>query len=341
MPSSISKKSVTFPKVSIIIPTLNAQNVLSKCLCSIKKQTLKDCEILIIDGGSTDNTQKIAKKYKAKIVANPLKTAEAGKATGLKAASGTFIALIDSDNVLPHPKWLQNMLSPFTDPQIIGSEPIRFTYRPHAGFIERYSALLGANDPYAYFTSNYDRFSYLSGKWTGLPIKTEDKKNYLKLKIENPKLIPTIGANGTVFRKSFLEKNFTGNYLFDIDILAAAKKPLYFAKVKEGIIHSFCESSISKFYKKQQRRITDYYVFRQYRRYHWESTNSQAILFLLYSFLVLPSLFDSFRGFIKKPDFAWFFHPLASFGTAVIYFFVTLKYKLGLLKALNRDQWRQ
>ena len=341
MPLNISKNSVTSPKLSIIIPTLNAQRVLTHCLRAIDKQKFKDYEILILDGGSTDNTLKIAKKYHCQIFQNSLKTAEAGKALGLKKAAGKFVALIDSDNFLPHSNWFDNMLIPFADKDIIGSEPIRFTYRPHGGFIERYSALLGVNDPYSYFTGNYDRYSYLSNKWTGLPIKSEDKDNYLKLKIDNPALIPTIGANGTIFRKDFLQKNFSGDYLFDIDILAAAKTPLYFAKVKEGIIHTFCESSIFKFIKKQQRRVTDYYTYKAHRQYQWSRANNKIIPFTLYSILIFPSLFDAIRGFIKKPDPAWFFHPLACFVTVIIYATTTIKHKLGLLKSLDRNQWRQ
>lgn len=326
--------------LSIIIPTLNANKVLKTCLNSIIRQTFIDYEILIVDGGSTDSTLKIAKNYKCKVIKNPLKTAEAAKAIGLKNATGKYIALIDSDNILPSNNWLYQMLLPFNDPDIIGSEPISFTYRKNAGYIERYSALIGANDPFAYINGNYDRYSYLSNKWTSLKLKTEDKKSYLKLKIEDSRFIPTIGANGTIFNKDFLNKFFKGDYLFDIDILAMAPKPLYFAKVKIGIIHTFCESSLSKFLRKQKRRLTDYYIYKNNRQYKWQNS-SFPIKFTLYSLLIVPSLFDSIRGFIKKPDFAWFFHPLACYLTWWIYFIVTLKYKLHLLKPLERNQWRQ
>ena len=331
---------MTSPLISFVIPTLNSGSILTKCLDSIKKQLMTDYEIVIADGGSTDNTLKIAKKYHCKIVNNKLKTAEAGKAIGLRKATGEFIALIDSDNILPDKKWLSDMLLPFSDPKIIGSEPISFTYRKNAGYIERYSALLGANDPFAYINGNYDRYSYLSDKWTNLKIDTEDKKSYIKLKIKDNNILPTIGANGTIFRKNFLNKFFKGDYLFDIDVLAMAPKPLYFAKVKTGIIHTFCESSLSKFIKKQKRRLTDYYIYKDKRLYQWES-QSHVLGFTLYSLLIIPSLFDSIRGFVKKPDFAWFFHPLACFLTWWIYFIVTLKYKFHLLKPFTRHHWHQ
>ena len=167
----MSKNSKTSLKISIVIPTLNCAIILKKCLLSIKKQSYKNYEIIIADGGSTDKTLTLAKKYHCHIIKNSLKTAEAGKAVGVKAAKGEYVALIDSDNILPNKYWLSQMLLPFEDANIIGSEPIAFTYRKNAGFIERYSALLGANDPYAYFSGNYDRYSYLSNKWTNIKIK--------------------------------------------------------------------------------------------------------------------------------------------------------------------------
>jgi glycosyltransferase involved in cell wall biosynthesis len=191
---------VISPKISILIPTLNCAKSLKLCLQSIKSQKYSNYEIIIADGGSTDNTLSIAKEYKCKIYFNPLKTAEAGKAVALNKATGELVALIDSDNILPTADWLSKMVFPFLDQDIIASEPIRFTYRRHSGFIERYSALLGANDPLAYFMGIYDRFSTLSSTWTGIKLKTINRSQYLKIKIDNLKKIPTIGANGTLFK---------------------------------------------------------------------------------------------------------------------------------------------
>lgn len=130
--------------VDIIIPTLNASKVLDTCLKSITKQNYpkNKVNILIIDGGSSDTTLSIAKKYNCKIIYNPLKTAESGKALGLNKSKSNFVALIDSDNILPDKTWLSKMLLPFKDKKIICSEPLSFTYRPKAGYIERYSSLL-------------------------------------------------------------------------------------------------------------------------------------------------------------------------------------------------------
>ena len=335
--------------ISFIIPTLNAASVLETCLKAIKKQTLASSkyEIIIADGGSTDNTIKIAKKYKAKIFKNPLKTAEAGKAVGVKNANGKYIALIDSDNIIPTKKWLEtnlNILEKNND--LIGIEPLFFTYRPKAGFIERYSALTGVNDPYAFVSGVYDRKNYINFKWTGLKIDQIDKGKYIKIKLKPDSSIPTIGANGTIFRTDFLKKNLTSDYLFDIDIIARFlskhKKTIYFAKVKQGIIHTFCESSIKKFIRKQNRRITDYFYYQNLREFNWSQTNKLGIIgFIVYILLIIPMFFDTFRGFIHKPDKAWFFHPIACVITLYLYTINTIKNKFGLLKQLDRQKWQQ
>ena len=336
-------------KISFIIPTLNAQKVLEDCLKSISKQNFSssDYEILIIDGGSTDNTIDIAKKYNSIILNNPLKTAEAGKAVGIRHASGKYTCLIDSDNILPKNNWLSQMLIPLEDDEkIIGSEPIEFTYRPKSGLVERYSALIGANDPYAFVTGVSDRKNYIDNLWTHLKIEQIDKDKYILVKLKPCQPIPTIGANGTIFRTEFLKNNLKSDYLFDIDIISQVIseniKPLYFAKVKSGIIHTYCESSIKKFVRKQNRRIIDYYFYQNLRQYNWGQTNKfGTIKFVLYTALVFPSLFDSLRGFLNKPDIAWFFHPLACFITLYLYTINTIKYRLGLLKQLDRQQWQQ
>lgn len=336
-------------KVSFIIPTLNAETVLDTCLKSIAIQNFdsKLYEIIIVDGGSNDKTIEIAKKYNCVILENPLKTAEAGKAVGVKKAKGEYIALIDSDNILPNKNWLKLSLFPLdNDKNIIGSEPISFTYRKKSGFMERYSALIGANDPYAFVTGVYDRKNYINNKWTGLKIKYVEYSEYLKITLNPNQQISTIGANGTIFRTDFLKKHLKSDYLFDIDIISQvlneSQKPIYFAKTKTSIIHTFCESSLVKFVKKQKRRLVDYYYYKSKRTYNWEKTNNLGQLkFILYSLFIIPAFLDSIRGFIKKPDFVWFIHPIICLITLYLYTTITLKYKFGILKPQDRSKWRQ
>ncbi len=333
--------------LSIVIPTLNAQLQLKQCLASIRSQSYPQnkIEIIVADGGSTDNTLKIAKFYKCRIVKNKLKTAEAGKAAGLTFSRGLYVAFIDSDNILPDPNWLKSMLAPFKNTSIVISEPWAFTYRRHAGFIERYSSLIGSNDPYSYICGSYDRFSLLSGNWTGLPLNQHNYKSFIQVNLTSSTSLPTIGANGTIFRSSFLRLLNIDKYLFDIDLISSylnSHSNITIAKVKTGIIHTYCESSIQKFIRKQTRRMTDYYIYRNLRLFNWQKSNTSCIpKFIIYTLSIVLPILDSFKGFFKKPDPAWFFHPIACLLSLWIYGLVTIKSWLGLLTPLKRNLWHQ
>lgn len=91
-------------KVSIIIPVYNVEKYLPKCLDSLVNQTLKDIEIILVNDGSPDDSQKIiddyAKKY-PKIIKSYIKeNGGQGSARnyGLKKATGEYIGYVDSDD---------------------------------------------------------------------------------------------------------------------------------------------------------------------------------------------------------------------------------------------------
>lgn len=333
------------PSISIVIPTLNAEGPLPECLKRISVQNYpKDkLEIVIADGGSTDKTVEIAKKFGARVVLNKLKTGEAGKAAGVKAAKGEIVALVDSDNYLPGRTWLKKMVVPFADPEVIGSEPIEYTYRKSDGYITRYCALIGMNDPICLFLGNYDRWNYLNQNWTGLPVKTQDKGNWLKLTLEKYKM-PTIGANGTMIRRALIMNKFN-DYLFDIDEIYGLmeKGQNKFAKVNVGIIHVF-SGTVRTFIRKQKRRIKDYAYYQKLgiRKYPWSKLNKIGFIkFVLYSALWLPTFGQAVVGYIKKPDMAWFFHPLACWLTLWVYGTGRIGQLIFGAKELNRAGWKQ
>lgn len=346
------------PTISIVIPTLNSAKTIRECIESIAMQDYPEdkIEIIIADGGSMDGTIEIAQRYTDKIYPNPLKTGEAGKAAGLKHAKNDIIAFIDSDNILPDEDWLKRMVEPFEDPQIIASEPIEYTYRAADGYITRYCALLGMNDPLCLFLGNYDRYCTLTGQWTEMPHKEEDKGGYLKIGLDK-KHLPTIGANGFLIRRSVLERCSIGDYLFDIDVIYELlnpinpinpinsmnpTNPIRFAKVKTGIIHIF-SGNMRTFARKQKRRVRDYLYYNQLgvRRYPWNKLNKMGLTrFILSCLFLFPLIFQSVDGYIKKPDIAWFFHPFACWITLWQYGWGRIRGFFGV-KELKREGWGQ
>ena len=336
------------PSISVVIPTLNSGSVLEKCLksISIQKYPKSKVEILIGDGGSTDDTLSIAKKYGVKIISNKLKTGESGKAVAVKEAKGDLIALIDSDNILPNNHWFADMVKPFEDQEIILSEPIKYSYRKSDPYLTRYFSLLGMNDPICLFIGNYDRHSYITERWTDLKFLEVKKGGYIKVTLDH-KPIPTIGANGTIFRKDILQKAVkNSDYLFDIDILLkiiSSDKKVKIAKVYTGIVHTFVENDARKFFRKQLRRMNDmsFHRAKKNREVDWESSFMPGILkFVLSCALILPILFQTLVGYFRKPDSAWLFHPIACYSTLIIYIYGWIRGKI-LPAESNRVNWKQ
>lgn len=337
---------INLPDIDVIVPTLNAASVLNLCLGSLKKQKYprQKIHLYIVDGGSTDTTTTVAVSYGAIILQNPLKSGESGKAVGYHHSHSQYVFFLDSDNILPSHHWLTTMMAPLVRHQsIVGVEPIRFTYRRQAGYIERYSSLFGANDPYTFVVGTYDRENKINYRWTNLTVNSKKYPGYIHCVFQPLSPIPTIGANGTIYRRSFLDQVRINDYVFDVDIipqfLKEQQSSVIFAKVDTSIIHTYCEASFTKFLRKQERRVRDLYSHSASRYY--PSSYWPQVKFSLYSLSIMFPLFDAIRGYRHLPDIAWFFHPLACITTLYIYSKVTLLHWLGQNVSLSRRQWSQ
>lgn len=322
------------PSISIVVPTYDSERTLTQCLESIVKQDYPrdKVEIIIVDGGSKDKTLDVARKYKVnRILNNPLRTGEAGKAVGVKAARNEIIALIDSDNILDSKDWLSKMVNPFKDSKIVGSEPLYYTYRVQDSLIVRYCALIGANDPLCIYLGNFDRYCYFKKTWTEIPIRTVDRGDYLQIELGKNK-VPTVGANGFLVRSEALTKVKYTPYLFDVDLVfqLVERGQNMFAKVKNGVIHLFADD-VRGFIKKTYRRIRDYlqYEERGARKYPWMKINKiQLMSFIISTLLIAPLLRDSIKGYKEIPDRAWLFHPVACWLTLIVYGTSSIFHKL-------------
>lgn len=91
------------PKLSIIIPIYNAQNTLRKCLDSILEQEYTDYEIILINDGSQDSSEKIILEYekennKIKYISKENSGVADSRNIGVKNATGEYIVFVDSDD---------------------------------------------------------------------------------------------------------------------------------------------------------------------------------------------------------------------------------------------------
>lgn len=335
--------------ISIIIPTLNSGRVLSSCLQSIFAQSYPShlISVYIVDGGSTDNTRSVAASFGAIVIDNPLRTAEAAKALAIRHCPTELIALIDSDNILPDSNWLHKMVQPFSHPDIQATEPMYMTYRPSDGYITRYCALMGMVDPVCYYVGNYDRWNHIDNAWTRLNVPTAHYNTYSIAILKANTTSPTIGANGTLIRTAFAKRALHDSvYYFDVDIFhpSSAFTPIVIAKVQASIVHIYC-TTLSDVWRKQYRRINDYYFFtaQGVRTRYLENDNwPHYIRFCIDAFLFFPILSHVFRGLKENPDLAWFAHIPMCYITLYIYVTTTIKCKwLGMSASVSRERWKQ
>jgi len=330
--------------VSVLVPTLNSARTLGACLDALGAQDYPSelVEVIVADGGSNDATVAIATARGAHVVPNPLVSGEAGKAAALRAAHGDLVALIDSDNIVVGADWLRRMTAPFTDPSIVASEPIAFSAMRSDTVIDRYCAIFGVNDPLCYFLGNYDRMSAASGRWTTLPLHVDDRGDYLAIDLDRA-LLPTFGANGTLYRREVLQAYVT-DFLMDVDIpvrIAQERKGLRFAKVRTSVRHLFCRDT-GAFVRKQKRRIRDFFAAPkagEARAYPWRALLGAGIAKFVFSCVtVIPLLAQSVRAYGRSRDAAAFFHPIACWLTLYVY---GANFLFARGKALGRAGWRQ
>lgn len=93
------------PFLSIIVPVYNAGNYLQGCVDSILCQKGCDFELLLVDDGSTDGSEKICDDYasedsRIKVIHRKNGGASSARNTGLRNASGEWVMFVDSDDML-------------------------------------------------------------------------------------------------------------------------------------------------------------------------------------------------------------------------------------------------
>lgn len=111
--------------VSVIIPVHNGDRDLPALLDCLKLQTLPPMQVeyLIVDNQSSDRTYPIlqaAAQTNSQIIplqATKIQSAYAARNVGIKASKGEFLVFTDAD-CRPQPDWLENLISPFEQPQI-------------------------------------------------------------------------------------------------------------------------------------------------------------------------------------------------------------------------------
>lgn len=337
------KRTNKLPTISVVTATKNSIRTIEQCLSSIRHQEYpqENIEIIIADGGSTDGTLNIAQTYGASVVSvdTSLQNAEYNKSIGISKAKNEIIAMIDHDNILPHTKWFSRMVRPFMErADVVGVETLRYLYEPQGTLLDRYFALFGSGDPLVWYLGKTDRLSYMYDEYT-LAGRVLQKKPYYVVQFTEDTM-PTIGANGFLVRrdKLFAYADVRPGHYFDMDVNIDLIRSGFstYAFVDQGIIHKTGYGSIWYYFKRRMLFMDQYHmggknsVRGKYRRFHMVSTkNARRLIFAVVASLTLViPLIDSFRGWLRVRDRAWFLHPLMAIGFVLVYSWVIMKHSI-------------
>lgn len=101
--------------VSVVVPVYNKKKYLRRCIDSILKQQYESLEIILVDDGSFDGSEKICDQYseidaRVKVVHKNNGGLSSARNKGIEIATGKYIVFIDSDDIV-HPEYIERMVS--------------------------------------------------------------------------------------------------------------------------------------------------------------------------------------------------------------------------------------
>lgn len=118
-------------RYSVIIPVYNSKSIISRCLNALETQTIDPqmYEVIVVDDGSADDTPEIIAADFPWVRVLPIKHGgpSVARNAGAQLARGEFLLFTDSD-CMPMGDWIEKMIAPFGDPDIVG---VKGVYRSH------------------------------------------------------------------------------------------------------------------------------------------------------------------------------------------------------------------
>ena len=321
------------PKISVVTCTYNGERIIERYFEYLFSQDypLNKIEVILADGGSTDKTLDIIKKYREKypknikFLNNPAKT-KVGRGKGADIATrkskGEFLVLIDQDNLLIQKDWLRKMVKTLLDnPDIIGVQS-RHSRVKNSSLIDKYLNSIGIEDPFVIdyalnpqITFNPKKFQY-------------NKKGKFYVYNINEKNFYYAGDNGYITRrKEFFENK---GYTQDIDNfyrMALSKKKYKIAVLKNSKLHHNSALSMKHLLNKKVFYVRKY-LGENYegRDFYWFDLNKNSfkknlrfIKTVVLNLLFFPALIQAIKMYFKKREKFWFIHPVATFLMTLAY----------------------
>lgn len=307
------------PRVSITICTFNKPKLIRRCVNSILEQRFKDYEILLVDGGSDENTLNLLRQFsrvskKIRIIDNPAGLPEGGgkgKWLAFKECRGEIFGVIDQDNALIGKDCLSKLVSPFDDSDMVGVA-CKLHLDSRDNLTNKTIALIGTDPFLAYrsldFLINTKKIDFI------------DFENFRVFE-NSPNNTIVTGGNCFFYRRKYLEK--IGGYIQDIDNIYLLAKRGYkkIAVPKTAFTHHKAIEGFLDFVKKKKKWGKEY--SKKKRDFSWIPRNKiERKEFIKNIFNILagfPMFVEAYYYSIKSKKFEWLFVPVLKYVTFMIY----------------------
>lgn len=334
------------PVLSILIATFNSQRTLEKVLDSIRSQTLEKnkYEIIIVDGGSTDHTLSIAKKYKCRILKNPMTEPANAKYLGFMQAKGKYILALDHDEVIVNEDSFKNRLATFAkDIRVNALHSSGYITPPEISQINYYVNEFG--DPFSFFIYKLSKDYRFFIKTMAEKYKIVTKNtNYVLFKVDKSQdraPLMEVLAGGCMVDKDFVLKNFKqlskkkGLFLPHLHLhLLSVNSHIAIAK-NDPLLHYSAES-IQKYLRKLEWRVKNniYFIetsgaagFLKREEFESKEKSLRKFLFLPYAFSILFPLIDSIYLVTTRRKIVYMLHlPLTVYTSILIVYHLLRKF---------------
>lgn len=305
--------------VSFVLPALNAAGPLfERALGSIRGQSYDQglVEIVLADGGSTDDTRAVAERFGARVIENPNRLAEWGVKEGMREATGEVVVVFAADNELVGSDWIARVSALFQQRPDLSAVFGRLVSGPDDPSLNKYIELIQSEPLNWFLNRNLDWY---------LDRNAPDASGFAVFELDPTR--PLVwGANGLALRRAHALPAWSREgYVADVDAfhsMARAGHRLVAYTLEPYCFHHQV-ASLRDLRRKWLRNAKQHLVQEAgARELEWvlvPGFRRRALLFALYSLVPVVSGADAVRRARRDRSRYWLYHPAASLVQTLTY----------------------